>query len=54
VSNFSVGVNVFYHLAEQAAKMLSAVDGYDPFIFDWHHRFKKDRPSGTAIEPPCC
>ncbi len=48
-SNFSLGVNVFYRLAEQAAKMLSAFD-YDPFILDWHHRFKKDSPSGTAFE----
>jgi 4-hydroxy-tetrahydrodipicolinate reductase len=48
-SNFSLGVNVFYRLADQAAKMLSAFD-YDPFILDWHHRFKKDSPSGTALE----
>lgn len=48
-SNFSLGVNVFYRLAEQAAKMLAAFD-YDPFIQDWHHRFKKDSPSGTALE----
>ncbi len=49
-SNFSVGVNVFYRVVEQAAQMLSALDGYDPFILDWHHRFKIDSPSGTAIE----
>lgn len=49
-SNFSLGVHVFYRLAEQAAKVLAAVDGYDPFIHDWHHRFKKDAPSGTALE----
>jgi len=49
-SNFSLGVNVFYRLAERAAKILSAFDGYDPFIHDWHHRFKKDAPSGTALE----
>jgi 4-hydroxy-tetrahydrodipicolinate reductase len=49
-SNFSLGVNVFYRLAEQAAKILAAIDGYDPFIHDWHHRFKKDAPSGTALE----
>lgn len=48
-SNFSLGVNVFYRLSEQAAKMLSTFD-YDPFILDWHHRFKKDSPSGTALE----
>lgn len=49
-ANFSLGVNVFYRLVEQAAKILSAVDGYDPFIHDWHHRFKLDSPSGTALE----
>jgi 4-hydroxy-tetrahydrodipicolinate reductase len=49
-SNFSVGVNVFYRLAEEAARMLSKIEGYDPFILDWHHRFKADSPSGTALE----
>jgi 4-hydroxy-tetrahydrodipicolinate reductase len=49
-ANFSLGVNVFYRLVEQATKILSALDGYDPFIHDWHHRFKQDSPSGTAIE----
>ena len=49
-ANFSVGVNVFYRLVEQAAKLLSSIDGYDPFIHDWHHRFKLDSPSGTALE----
>jgi len=49
-ANFSLGVNVFYRLAEQAAKLLARLDGYDPFIQDWHHRFKLDSPSGTALE----
>jgi 4-hydroxy-tetrahydrodipicolinate reductase len=49
-ANFSLGVNVFYRLVEQAAQILAAVDGYDPFIHDWHHRFKLDSPSGTALE----
>jgi len=48
-ANFSIGVNVLYRLAEQAAKMLAAFE-YDPFILDWHHRFKQDSPSGTALE----
>ena len=48
-ANFSIGVNVFYRLAEQASRMLAAFD-YDPFILDWHHRFKQDSPSGTALE----
>jgi 4-hydroxy-tetrahydrodipicolinate reductase len=49
-ANFSLGVNVLYRLVEQAAEILSAIDGYDPFIFDWHHRLKVDSPSGTALE----
>jgi 4-hydroxy-tetrahydrodipicolinate reductase len=49
-SNFSLGVNIFYRIAEQSARMLAAFDGYDPFIQDWHHRFKTDSPSGTALE----
>jgi len=49
-SNFSLGVNVFYRIAEQSAKLLAAFEGYDPFIQDWHHRFKLDSPSGTALE----
>lgn len=49
-SNFSLGVNIFYRLAEQAAKYFSAVESYDPLIQDWHHKFKLDSPSGTALE----
>jgi 4-hydroxy-tetrahydrodipicolinate reductase len=49
-ANFSLGVNVFYRLVELAARILSPVDSYDPFIHDWHHRFKQDSPSGTALE----
>jgi len=49
-ANFSLGVNVLYRLVEQAAQLLAAVEDYDPFISDWHHRFKKDSPSGTALE----
>jgi 4-hydroxy-tetrahydrodipicolinate reductase len=49
-ANFSLGVNVLYRLVEQAARIFSALEGYDPFITDWHHRFKLDSPSGTALE----
>lgn len=49
-SNFSIGVNVFYRIVEQAAELFSALPSYDPFIRDWHHRFKLDAPSGTALE----
>ncbi len=49
-ANLSLGVNVFYRLAEQAARLLAGFAGYDPFIQDWHHRAKRDSPSGTALE----
>jgi 4-hydroxy-tetrahydrodipicolinate reductase len=49
-ANFSLGVNVLYRAVEEAARILSKFDGYDPFIQDWHHRFKQDSPSGTALE----
>lgn len=49
-SNFSLGINLFYRIVEQAAKLFSAFEDYDPFIQEWHHRFKKDSPSGTALE----
>src|SRR5262245_186489 len=48
-SNFSVGVNLFYQIVERAAQLFAAFDGYDPFIQELHHRFKKDAPSGTAL-----
>ncbi len=48
-SNFSLGVNLFYALVDEAARTLLA-HGYDPFIAEAHHKGKKDRPSGTAIE----
>lgn len=49
-ANFSIGVNVFYRLTEHAAKLFAAVEGYDPFIEEAHHKRKKDAPSGTAIK----
>lgn len=49
-ANFSLGVNVLYRLVEQAAQILASVEDYDPFINDWHHRYKLDSPSGTALE----
>jgi len=49
-ANLSLGVNVFYRLAEQAARLLAGFEEYDPFIQDWHHRAKVDSPSGTALE----
>jgi len=46
-SNFSLGVNLLFKLAELAAGVLNA--DYDAEIFEAHHRHKKDAPSGTAL-----
>jgi len=48
-ANFSVGVNVFYRLVSHAATLFAAVEGYDPFIEEAHHKRKRDAPSGTAL-----
>lgn len=44
--NFSVGVNLLFHLTQRAAEILGP--GYDAEITEMHHRLKKDAPSGTA------
>lgn len=49
-SNFSLGVALFGRLVEQAAELFGAVDGFDPYLVEWHRRGKADRPSGTALD----
>jgi len=44
-SNFSVGVNIFWQLVRESAKLLR---DYDIEVIEAHHRNKKDAPSGTA------
>ncbi|MBP1927836.1 4-hydroxy-tetrahydrodipicolinate reductase [Methanolinea mesophila] len=44
-SNFSIGVNIFWQLLHEAARMLPE---YDVEVLEAHHRYKKDAPSGTA------
>lgn len=48
-SNFSIGVNIFFRLNEQLAKMIRGLPQYDVGIDEVHHTEKKDAPSGTAI-----
>ena len=47
-ANMSLGINVLFHLVGQVATALG--DDYDIEITETHHRFKKDAPSGTALE----
>ena len=46
--NTSVGVNLLFKLLEVTAKAIG--DYTDIEIFEAHHRFKKDAPSGTAVK----
>ncbi len=48
-SNFSIGVNLFFKLSEQMAKLMNAYPDYKPSIEEIHHIHKLDAPSGTAI-----
>ncbi len=47
--NMSLGVNLLFKLVAEVAEVLKD-KGYDIEIFEIHHRFKKDAPSGTAVK----
>ena len=49
-ANFSVGVQVFYRLAEAAARLLAEESTYDAWAYEIHHKMKKDAPSGTLLQ----
>ncbi len=48
-SNFSLGVNIFFELNKQLARMMKSLDQYDISLEEIHHIQKLDEPSGTAI-----
>ncbi len=47
-SNFSIGVNIFFEIARVASGLTAHPVQYDPYIIEYHHKFKLDSPSGTA------
>ena len=47
-SNFSIGVNVFFAVADYVSSMLGRTGGYSPYMVEMHHCHKLDAPSGTA------
>lgn len=49
-ANFSIGVNLFYRIADFAADLFAKFPEYDAFIEEQHHSRKKDAPSGTALK----
>lgn len=48
-SNFSVGVNLFFHINQMVAKVMKDYPEYSITMEEIHHTEKKDAPSGTAI-----
>lgn len=48
-SNFSLGVNIFFELNAQLAKMMANLEEYKVSMEEIHHTQKLDAPSGTAI-----
>ncbi len=49
-ANFSIGVNVIFHINKVLAKVMNRFPEYDVSIKETHHIHKKDAPSGTAIK----
>jgi len=48
-TNFSVGVNVFFHINKALARLMNNYPYYDVQVEEIHHTQKLDSPSGTAI-----
>ncbi len=48
-TNFSLGVNIFFELNQQLAKMMANLKDYSIEMEEIHHTKKLDAPSGTAI-----
>lgn len=48
--NFSVGVNIFFKLLEDAARMMERQTEYGAWAWEIHHDAKKDAPSGTLLK----
>ncbi len=48
-SNYSLGVNIFFQINKQLAKLMSPYKNYNVSMEETHHVHKLDKPSGTAI-----
>jgi 4-hydroxy-tetrahydrodipicolinate reductase len=47
-ANFSLGMNIFYQILQQAAALFDRFENYDVSGIELHHHKKADSPSGTA------
>jgi 4-hydroxy-tetrahydrodipicolinate reductase len=48
--NFSVGVNIFTRVVNEAARLLQSQSEYGSWAWEIHHAAKKDAPSGTLLQ----
>lgn len=48
--NYSVGVNAFFRIVTEAAKLLAQEPAYEAWAWEAHHSAKKDAPSGTMLK----
>jgi 4-hydroxy-tetrahydrodipicolinate reductase len=48
--NYSVGVNAFFRLVREAARLLESQPSYQAWAWEIHHSAKKDAPSGTLLK----
>jgi 4-hydroxy-tetrahydrodipicolinate reductase len=48
--NYSVGVNAFFRLVREAARLLESQPAYSAWAWEIHHSAKKDAPSGTLLK----
>ncbi len=48
-ANFSIGVNILFHINRILARIMNQFPQYEVSITETHHIHKKDAPSGTAI-----
>ena len=48
--NYSIGVNAFFRLVSEAARLLASEASYGAWAWEIHHSTKKDAPSGTLLK----
>jgi len=48
--NFSIGVNAFFRIIAEAARILANEPEYGAWAWEIHHSAKKDAPSGTLLK----
>jgi 4-hydroxy-tetrahydrodipicolinate reductase len=48
--NFSIGMQAFFRIVAEAARLMSNEKSYESWAWEIHHSAKKDAPSGTLLK----